>query len=64
MLSPVVIEKIKKARGQVRVVEGHSPMMCDLQVLDGGSWITVMSNQPRTIVESAIRSASQNIILG
>lgn len=61
-ISPVVVDKIKKANGQVRIIsEGtnHS-----IQILMNGSWSTILVNQDRSLCELAISKARSNVILG
>jgi hypothetical protein len=63
-LSPVVLDRIKKAQGRIQITEGATPMLFDLKVLENGIWTPILVNQSKAICESAVKRAGQNLIIG
>lgn len=71
-MSPLIIDRIKKANGQVRVVpaggltvEETAPTnKWSVQVLEGGAWISVFTGDNRQICEQTVRRATSQVILG
>lgn len=71
-MSPLIIDRIKKANGQVRVVPSGGLNATDVassnkwsvQVLEGGAWISVFTGDNRQICEQTVRKATSQVILG
>lgn len=61
-MSPLTLEKIKKANGRVRIVENNSEYC--IQILDKNVWTTIFKSNDKTICESAIQKANSKLILG
>ena len=60
-MSPLTLDRIKKANGKVRIVESadaHS-----VQIQESGVWVTVYTNS-RQLCEQAVRGANSKLILG
>ena len=68
-MSPLTIDRIKKAKGSVKVVpltlsEGTSVQQYAIQVLENGAWVNVFVNPDRSLCEQAVRKATSQVILG
>ena len=68
-MSPLTIDRIKKANGKVRIVplDGQSSVNVKkfaIQILEGPSWVNVFVNHDRQLCEQAVRKAATQIILG
>lgn len=61
-MSPLTIDRIKRANGNVRIAESAGSHC--IQVLEGGAWVTVFSHGSKEICEQAVRSAASKLILG
>jgi hypothetical protein len=70
-MSPLTIERIKKAKGQVRIVpldgNPNSTINIDryaIQIMEEGVWTNVYVGTDRNLCEQAVRKASNKVILG
>ena len=68
-MSPLTIERIKKAKGNVRIVPlpeqaGISVKKFAIQILEGKAWVNVFVNHDRQICEQTVRKATSQVILG
>ena len=68
-MSPLTSDKIKKAKGNVRIVPLNeagpiSVTKYAIQILEGAAWSTVFVDHDRQICERAVRQASGKVILG
>lgn len=70
-MSPLTIDRIKKANGQVRIVpvdgNPNGQAMVErfaIQVLENGAWVNVFTGNDRSICEQTIRKATSKVILG
>lgn len=67
-MSPLTIERIKKAKGNVRIVpldqSGVSVKNYAIQILEGKVWVNVFVNHDRQLCEQAVRKATSQVILG
>jgi hypothetical protein len=71
IMSPLTIERIKKAKGQVRIVplDGNPNSTIDVerfsvQILENGAWVNVYTDTDRNLCEQAVRQATSKVILG
>ena len=68
-MSPLTIERIKKANGKVRIATLNeatdvSSKKFAVQVLEGTAWVNVFVDQDLKICEQTIRKATSQVILG
>jgi hypothetical protein len=68
-MSPLTIEKIKKAKGNVRIVPINesgpiSTTKYAIQILEGAAWVNVFVDHDRQICERTVRKATSKMILG
>lgn len=68
-MSPLTIEKIKKAKGNVRIVpvSEEGPITVTkyaVQILEGDAWKNVFINHDRQLCEQTVRKATNKVILG
>lgn len=70
-MSPLTIERIKKSKGQVRIVpvdgNPNGSIGVDrfsIQILEDGAWTSVFVGTDRNLCEQAIRQATSKVILG
>lgn len=68
-MSPLTIERIKKAQGNIRIVplnEDNSVSVTKyaIQILEGDAWTSVFTDHDRNICEQAVRKATSKVILG
>jgi len=69
-MSPLTIDRIKKANGKVRIKQLNDPaqstcvMTYVIQVLEEGVWKTVFTDRSQQICEQAVRKAVSQVILG
>lgn len=67
-MSPLTIERIKKAKGNVKIVpinEGNvSVTKYAIQILEGKAWTNVFIDHDRQTCEQAVRKATSKVILG
>lgn len=69
-MSPLTLEKIKKAGGNVKISEervGNTSvdvMEYHIKVKEGDAWVTVYKSRERSICEQAIRGVNSKLILG
>jgi hypothetical protein len=61
-MSPLTIDRIKKANGKVKIVESSGSY--SVQVQEAGVWVTVLSNTSKVVCEQAVRGANNKLILG
>lgn len=60
-MSPLTLDRIKKANGKTRIVEENDKS--NVQVQENGAWVTIYSNS-RELCERIIRGANSKLILG
>ena len=68
-MSPLTIDRIKKAKGNVRIINLNENNHINvtkyaIQILEGDAWVNVFVNHDRQICESAVRKAASQVILG
>jgi len=71
-MSPLTLDKIKKAKGRVRIVSqpaktntvGVSVERFAIQIEEDNVWSTIFVGNDRQICESHIRKANSQVILG
>lgn len=68
-MSPLTIDRIKKAKGNVRIIPinestGISVTKYAIQILEGQAWVNVFVDHDRQICERAVRKATNQVILG
>ena len=69
-MTPLTLERIKKAKGQVRISSLSDPqkatnvMKYGIQIMEGGAWVTIFTDHSRHICEKAVRKAASQVILG
>lgn len=69
-MSPLTLERIKKAKGQVRIAPISDPqkpmnvMVYSIQIMENNAWVTVFTDHSRQICEQAVRKAASQVILG
>lgn len=67
-MSPLVLERIKKANGNVKIVtltEGTVGVAkYAVQVLEQDVWVCVFIDHNRSLCEQAVRKANSKVILG
>jgi hypothetical protein len=68
-MSPLTIERIKKAKGNVRIVPlnestGVSVKKFAIQIMESNAWVNVYVNHDRQLCEQAVRKAASQVILG
>ena len=69
-MSPLTLERIKKAKGQVKIANITDPqtatnvMKYGIQIMEGGAWVTIFTDHSRQICEQAVRKAASQVILG
>jgi hypothetical protein len=69
-MSPLTLERIKKANGQVKVTPIADPqkstnvMKYGIQIMEGGAWVTIFTDHSKQICEQAVRKATSQVILG
>lgn len=61
-MSPLTLERIKKANGKVRIVEG-TDKTSQVQIQESGAWVTIYTNS-RKLCEQVVRGANNKVILG
>ena len=62
-MSPLTLDRVKKANGKVRIVESNDKSGHSVQIQEGGAWITIYTNS-RELCEQVIRGANSKLILG
>lgn len=68
-MSPLTIDRIKKAKGNVRIVPLEEDISVSvqkyaIQILEGAAWVNVFVNHDRKICEQTVRKAASQVILG
>ena len=68
-MSPLTIDRIKKAKGSVRIVpinedSNISTTKYAIQILEGEAWVSVFTDHDRQICERAVRKAARQVLLG
>ena len=69
-MSPLTLDRIKKAGGNVKVIEQKATdtsvtvMEYHIKILEGAAWVTVYSSKERGICEQAIRGINSKLLLG
>ena len=69
-MSPLTLERIKKAKGQVKIASISDPdkvtnvMKYGIQIMENGAWITIFTDHSRLICEQTVRKATNQVILG
>ncbi|MHA2231324.1 MAG: hypothetical protein ACXAB4_02420 [Candidatus Hodarchaeales archaeon] len=69
-MSPLTLERIKKAKGQVKITEISDPqkhtnvMKFGIQIMENGAWVTIFTDHSRQICEQTVRKAASQVILG
>lgn len=69
-MSPLTLERIKKAKGQVKIAPIADPqkatnvMKYGIQIMESGAWVTIFTDHSRAICEQAVRKAASQVILG
>lgn len=69
-MSPLTIERIKKANGNVRIVPINesantiSVTKYAIQILEGAAWVNIFVNHDRQLCEQTIKKATSQVILG
>lgn len=62
--NPLVIDRIKNAKGKVRVSAITEGGKYAIQVLEGTVWVSIFTSDDRTICERHVHAATSKIILG
>lgn len=60
-MSPVVIDRIKEAE-DVQIVEEAGQFSIKAKI--NGAWVTLLTNDNRSLCEEIVRKASSKVILG
>ena len=69
-MSPLTLDRIKKAGGNVKIVEEKVSNTSvgvneyHIKILEGDAWVTVYKSRERSICEQAVRGANNRLILG
>jgi hypothetical protein len=66
-MSPLTIDRIKKANGNVRIKSStgtNNATKYSVQILENGVWVSVLEDHNRSICEQAVRKATSKVILG
>lgn len=68
-MSPLTIDRIKKAKGNVRIVPLKEDSSINvtkyaIQILEGAAWVNVLVDHDRQICERAVRAATRQVLLG
>ena len=69
-MSPLTLERIKKAKGKVRITtvidesKATNVAKYAIQIMEGEGWVTVLEDFSRQACEQAVRKAASQIILG
>lgn len=69
-MSPLTLERIKKAKGNVRIISIPQPGQTvtvttyAIQILENNAWTTVFTDRNRQLCEQTVSKATGQVLLG
>ena len=69
-MSPLTVDRIKKANGNVKIVEEQvtsasvAVMEYHIKIFENNAWVTVYKSREKSICEQTVRGLNSRLLLG